>query len=305
MTLRLAALMWTASAGLVLADAYSDACRVELGELPAFSCADGVAVPVTLNGQTPTDYTPNMTCDRPALLNNGAQSDGQCVPYSRILNLSDETRQISVMCRQKTIRAADSMAFDEIDIIAHNPDTGATCWFQKTSGYGKPIDGTEVPSPTASPEYYNDPKVVAEDGCGNCHDNDPFMFSPFVGQIWGEVPVNPFGLYYHVNVDGLEFDQWPTTQIQPRDSTCIGCHRIGVDQTCGQLADWATGQVIPPGANALAADYPLSRSMPPFHGLTLRSWTAINSQAVDIIASCCNDPTQQMCNATPIRRSPR
>lgn len=305
MTRHLAALLWVVLAAPAFASSteYADACQELIGDIPDFSCADGEAVPVTVNGQIPDNYTKDMTCDRPALLNNGSASDGQCVPYSRILDLSDETRQISVMCRQKKIRAPDSMEFDEIDVIAHNPETGATCWFQKTESSGTPINGEFVISPTSDPDFYNPPEEVVADGCGNCHDNDPFMYSPFVGQVWGNVPVNPFGPYYHVNTAGLGFDTWPVTQIQPRDNTCIGCHRIGIDQTCGQLADWATGQSTPPGANKLGSSYPLSNSMPPYHGLTLNSWNVINTPAVDTLASCCTDPTQTICNASPIRRA--
>lgn len=281
---------------------YAAQCRAQIGEIPAFSCADGVSIPITVNGQTPATYTKDMTCDRPALLPNGSESDGQCVPYSRILNLSDTAKQISVMCRQKHIRSADSMDFDEIDIIAHNPETGATCWFQASALSGQSIDGTTVPQATdpASANFFNTPQDVVHDGCGTCHDNDPFMYSPFVGQVWSHVPVNPFGPYAQVNVPGLGFDAWPTTQILPRDNTCTGCHRIGVYETCGQLADWATGQQIPPGANPLGASYPLSHSMPPYHGQTEATWNVINSSSAATLQSCCLDPTQAMCNASEI-----
>ncbi len=305
MTPRIAALSLLLAAPALADEAqdYAAACRGEIGDIPAFSCADATIIPITVDGQEPYDYSKDMTCDLPSLLDNGPGSDGQCVPWSRVLNLSTEGTQISVMCRQKHIREPGSLMFDEIDIIAHNPDTGATCWFQKSSTPDAPIDGRDLPSPTESPEFYNPAHVVVEDGCGNCHDNDPFMYSPFMGQVWQHVPVNPFGPYYQVDAN-FGFGDWPTTQMQPRDSTCTGCHRIGVDQTCGQLADWATGQVAPPGANARAQSYPLSHSMPPYHGLTLLSWQVINNQAIDIIESCCTDPTQPMCNASPIRRNP-
>jgi len=283
---------------------YAAQCRAEIGDIPGFSCDEGVTVPITVNGVTPGNYSKDMTCDLPALLPNGSNSDGQCVPYSRILNLSDDDRQITVMCRQKHIRAADSLDFDEIDVIAHNPITGATCWFQASAAQGGVVDGSDVPSPTQanSAKFFNAPEAVVKDGCGTCHDNDPFMYSPFVGQVWHEVPTNPFGPYYHVNTGELGFDTWPTTQILPRDSTCTGCHRIGVQETCGQLADWATGQVAPPGANALAEAYPLSHSMPPDHGQALATWNVINQASVAAINACCLDPTQPLCNATSIQR---
>jgi len=283
---------------------YAAACREDIGEIPAFSCAESVEIPVTVDGRVPQDYRPGMTCDRPSLLPNGPDSDGQCVPGSRIANLSAGAKQVSVMCRQKHIRPAGSMVFDEIDVIAHNSQTGATCWFQASALSGQTVDGTTVPSPTdpASSSFFNAPQAVVNDGCGTCHDNDPFMYSAFVGQVWGDVPQNPLGPYFHVDVAGLGFDRWPTTQMLPRDSTCTGCHRIGVYETCGQLTDWATGRDIPPGANPRAASYPLSHAMPPYHRQTENTWNAINQESVDTISACCLDPIRSMCHATEILR---
>ncbi|ETW94606.1 MAG: hypothetical protein ETSY1_34135, partial [Candidatus Entotheonella factor] len=183
---------------------YAELCAQEIAEIQPFSCMDGVEIPITVNGKTPTEYTPKMTCDRPALLDNnlgGFTSDGQCVPHSRILNQSKGHLQISIMCRQKKIRSADDTQFDEIDIITHNANTGATCWFQAKSSDHTPISGKDVPSPQDPDRatFWESPKTVKEEACGNCHDNDPFMYSPFIGQVWQHVPTNPFGRYYHVD----------------------------------------------------------------------------------------------------------
>ena len=105
---------------------YGQSCAADIAAIPSFDCAEGVTVPVTVDGMAVTDHAP-ATCDRPALLDNGAGSDGQCVPFSRILNLSTDTAQISVMCRQKHYRPETSTEYDEIDVIAHNPASGATC----------------------------------------------------------------------------------------------------------------------------------------------------------------------------------
>ncbi len=282
---------------------YAALCEAAIGELPSFSCAEGVAVPVTLNGLPVTSDNPSRVCDRPSLLPNGAGSDGQCVPYSRILDLSVANQQVSVMCRQKQIRGAASLEFDEIDLIAHNAETGATCWFQASAPKGGVVNGTLVPSPTSDESgFWNPPEDVAADGCGNCHDNDPFMHSPFVGQVWAHVPVNPLGRYYHV--DRVEkpygFADWPRMALQMRDSTCIGCHRIGIGETCGQLSRWATGAEVPPGADGIAQAFPLNHSMPPAHGLTELAWRVIHQGSADRIASCCADPGQAICGMTPI-----
>lgn len=279
-------------------------CVEQIADIPDFSCGDGEVVPVTVNGQPVTydTFQAGMDCDRPALLSNGHGSDGQCVPGSRILNLSTETAQISAMCRQKHNRPTDEFAYDEIDIIAHNPSTGATCWFQaKADDPDAPIDGTQVVSPTnpAAPAIWADPDALVTDGCGNCHDNDPFMYSPFVGQVWDEVPANPLGPYYHVGAE-FGFDQWPTKTFDLRDNTCLGCHRIGRQTTCDTLTDWMTGATVPDGADPLAQQYPLSHAMPPEHGLTRAAWSTFHSTSVADIKSCCENPDQQMCALTEL-----
>lgn len=279
---------------------YAAQCQAMVGTIPDFSCADGAVVPVTIGGVEPAKFTKDMLCDRPALLSNGDQSDGQCVPYSRILNLSAGSKQISVMCRQKKIREADSLLYDEIDVIAHNASTGATCWFQANAGTD-PVDGALVPSPQSSEagEFWEEPAVVAGDGCGNCHDNDPFMYSPFVGQVWDHVPTNPFGPYFHV-APQFGFAKWPTMAMAPRDSTCTGCHRIGIDKTCGYLTQLATGEEIPEGSDESAASYPASHFMPPDHGLNQLAWNEIHKSSVDDIQGCCGDAGHASCNIHPI-----
>lgn len=283
---------------------YAAECRALVGPLPAFSCADGVPVPVTVEGQPVTDPVPQMTCDRPGLLDNGPGSDGQCVPGSRILNLSTDSMQVSVMCRQKVIRPPDSLQFDELDVIAHNPATGATCWFHATGSREAPVEGAAVPSPTEAVDdgFWHAPETTAAAGCGTCHDNDPFMYSPFVGQVWQAVPVAPFGRYFHAGGE-FGFDQWPTETFDLRDNTCLGCHRIGMAETCSNLTRLMTGRSPPPGADARALAWPLSHAMPPGAGLTPESWQAIHGASVADVLSCCADPDQQACRRTPLPRA--
>lgn len=283
-------------------DLYATACRQAIGDIPTFSCSDGAVVPITVDGRT-APATKGMTCDRPALLSNGRDSDGQCVPNSRILSLSTKSMQVAVMCRQKHIRPAASRVFDEIDVVAHNPTSGATCWFQAVAKNGSPVNGMSVPSPTVpSPSgYWSDPKTTAKEGCGNCHDGGPFMFSPFVGQVWQRIPADPFGPYFHVDPGQFGFDKWPTEALSPRDNTCLGCHRIGVGKSCDSLTRWMTGRAVPEGANDWARRYPGSHTMPPNLDMSLQSWNGIYAASVDQLLSCCKRPQQPACQLGKIR----
>lgn len=291
---------------------YGQTCSAEVVSIDDFDCGSGVIVPITVNGQVPQTYTANMTCDRPSMLDNGVDSDGQCVPNSRILNLSKDGAQVAVMCRQKKIRPANSLNFDEIDVIAHNPSTGATCWFQAKADPGKTLDGNNVPSPTAATDdsYWKEPSAVVKDDCGGCHDNDPFMYSPFVGQVWPIMPTDPFGPYYHIE-PAMGFDAWPTEHITPRDSTCVGCHRMGIQETCGELTAWMTGLTPTPGGDQWALSYPGSHSMPIGQTLTELEWNTIHAGSVAMIhgdssaqppiTGCCGSGSNQAkCNKTPL-----
>ena len=208
------------------------------------------------------------------------------------------------MCRQKKIRAAGSLDFDELDVVAHNPATGATCWFQAVGKGGKSVDGARVASPTAANTIWNDPKTTASNGCGLCHEAGPVMYSPFVGQVWKVVSVDPFGPYFHVDPAHFGFEQWQTLALYPRDNACISCHRIGVGETCRQLTRWMTGLDIPPGADEFARRYPLTHAMPPGLDQTLTSWTETYAVSVAEIMSCCQKPDQPSCNRMKITPPP-
>ena len=282
-------------------EAYANACRKAIGPIPAFSCADGAIVPITVDGK-PVQAKPELECDRPALLDNGLTSDGQCVPNSRILSLSTQSAQIAIMCRQKHIRSRSSTLFDEIDVVAHNPTTGATCWFQALGARGGPVDGARVPSPTdtTTRRYWRAPSDVASEGCGVCHDAGPFVFSPFVGQVWNRMPVDPFGPYFHVDPGKLGFEKWPTLVMAPRDNTCLGCHRIGTGATCSTLTLWMSGRASPKGTDDWGRRFPGSHAMPPSFTGSLSAWNEVYGQSVDQIRSCCTNPNQPTCATTKV-----
>lgn len=287
-------------------ETYAASCAAQVAPIPPINCGDGVLVPITVNGQPPASYSADMTCDRPGLLPNGAGSDGQCVPGSRVIDLSTATAQISVMCRQKNIRTPiDALVFNEIDIIAHNPATGATCWFQAEAAAGSVIDGSAVPSPnaTGAESFWNPISDVLTADCGGCHDNDPIMYSPFIGQVWDQIATDPLGLYFHIEPQ-MGFGQWPTLALAPRDNTCLGCHRIGVQETCRNLLDQAIGAVAIDGTDEWSSTFPGNTFMPPEHGLTQLAWQTIHQSSVADLQSCCDNPDLPMCNTSRIPSLP-
>ncbi len=172
---------------------YGKQCASLIAEVEEFDCRKGTAVPITVDGKTPAKYTPNMTCDRPAM---AADNPFPCAPYSRVQLLRDDTVQASAYCRQKSLRSSKSPYYDEIDVIAHSRVNGATCWFSETAKTKKGIDGSHAPSPTkpSAKRFWDPPAQTVKGNCVSCHDSDPWMYSPFIGQT-NQYPADPFGYY--------------------------------------------------------------------------------------------------------------
>jgi hypothetical protein len=293
---------------------YARECAQKIGPIPAFDCRTGTLVPITVNGKVPAAYRAQMTCDRPSLLPppSDENTDGQCVPNSRALVLRDDGKvQISAFCRQKKIRPADTFLYDEVDIVAHSVETGSTCWFQAQAALplsaGKGLDGRRVPPPDeatppagqkAARDFWNPPAKTASANCGTCHDSDPFMYSPFIGQT-GQMPRDPLGLY--ANDIGEDFKKWPKPlSLSTRGNTCTGCHRIGSQHTCNTAMYESIGQTLSPGLDSWALVFPNSHWMPPTTGQSLEQWDTTYQNSVQELARCCKDPKASGCIATPI-----
>jgi len=289
---------------------YGRECARQVVEVPSFSCADGVPVPITVNGKVPDRYTPGMLCDRPSMLppDAGQTTDGQCVPNSRALLLrDDDVAQISAFCRQKMIRPADSPLYDEIDVIAHNVRNGRTCWFQATLPgplkADKGVDGRRVPSPTATKppraypqpsRFWNPPRATAKLKCVNCHDSGPYMYSPFIAQVKQVIPSDPFGPYR--NDVGAAFRAWPKPfGITTDGNTCTSCHRMGNMNSCHIAMYQSFGAMPVDGLDEWGHQFPQSHWMPPGNLHSLAQWNQAYGESIAKLAACCRNPKLPQC----------
>ena len=293
---------------------YGQMCSEMIGAVPAFDCTKGEVVPITVNGQTPAEYSKGMSCDRPSLLEYGKNTFGQCTPYSRIHDLSYNDAQkgavqITAFCRREFLRPPESPFYDEVDIVLHSVKSGATCWFhaEYKEGSSSGFDASRVPPPNevkpppgkvAANQFWWQPARTATKNCGGCHDADPFMFSPWIGQKWDKVPTDPLGKYHHL---GPDFAKWQSSSISTRDNTCVGCHRIGNQESCKSFIRWASGMgTPPPGGNAVANSYPLSHWMPVSNNQSREFWGNVHQGSVNELLTCCADPKNPICTITPI-----
>ena len=300
---------------------YGKQCKEEVGDIPPFDCATGTNLPITVNGETPSDYPEYMTCDRPSLFSPDQRAPWQCMPYSKVLNLSHDAVQVAVYCRRLAYRKSDDPHYDAVDIVAHNTRSGKTCWFSaknldaalaptaaSASGVTwnhrssepetpKGIDASNVPPPTkvktvedqrSVSAFWISPGETAAKHCVTCHDAGPYIYSPLIGQVWEKMPADPFGKYENI---GRDFASWPRTfGIKTLGNTCTGCHRIGNQESCRWYVPFATSCLAPPGAGDAARRYPLDHWMPiDTDSINPHTWDAANVKSVHDLLECCLD----------------
>lgn len=294
---------------------YGEQCAKEIGAIPAFNCNDGTDIPITIEGAPPAPGAAPKQCDKPSLLHPTETVSGQCLPYSKILNLSHGNTQISAYCRRNALRARTDPHYDEVVVVLHHAGSGKTCWFQSqpSPGGANGWNTTRVPPPNEKTpprgrvpavEFWTTPAKIAaaQPTCIQCHDAGPFIFSPYIGQVWDKVPTDPMGKYSSI---GAAFSSFHLMTMSTPGNACTGCHRIGSEQSCAVYLPMSAGRLPAPGNNALANRYPLNHWMPTDNAQSEAQWDAANVKSVDDLLKCCNDKnhTNPDCTFTPMPQS--
>jgi hypothetical protein len=266
-------------------EAYTNDCMADLGDLPMFAndadfnCMDPSmhVVPITATSSTGTVTTLDETtthwplttaetsatkrCDRPAWLGyDGTTGATQCAPFSRIGEWQNsQGTRFAMVCRRYATRALSDPKFDDINFIAHNPNTGKTCFFN--SHLGGTEDGTKIPAPdtSTSDKFWLDPAGVRDASCAQCHDSGPFMHSPWVDQVVDpatnhtlvpritEDPAYTAQTKYSIfgvesfGTDAASQQIWHQPQHLTDVGSCGSCHRIGTQMTAQLWAARAVG----------------------------------------------------------------
>jgi hypothetical protein len=195
-------------------------------------CHPGTDVPVN----HPISVTPSTcgdagktsgTCDEPNRLNK------ECDPGShfKVLLRSDDAYIVG-HCRKQ---GCPSGAYGDIAVIQYNRKNGATCFYQALAS---PLPGhVQAPSKGASVWPWLTPRTTARIGCAACHDNGPFIRSPYLNQIKGSTEPNvlPGSDDTSFNNDplpyafvGQDFASWKAFKVEIKGKKCTTCHRLGV-----------------------------------------------------------------------------
>lgn len=300
---------------------YGQVCEAELGEIPFFpklpdgnyktyDCTTGEysrTIPITVtdqNGRTQEVTALPPQCDRPDWLR------GSCDPYVRINHARNaQGTDWILLCRKPDVGIGPTdTKFNDMAIIGHNPKTGRSCFFQN-SLYAK-TDAGHVPSPADPLKSETVWANFKPESCHRCHDNEPFVHSPWVDQV-----KEPGGGYTVPRIDndpaytrggwkfsllGMKSMNWQMHRVltSPEASACTQCHRFsdgttmvgeGDDNTSSWVAR-SVGLDTAFNANVTPAFLSFSNShwMPPsLAGLDETTWDASDmGQAVRFIMDC-------------------
>jgi hypothetical protein len=224
------------------ATAYAELCSRLLGEVPTANCGEGVRIPITVDGvevfETPGDNACDNTgfkgtCDVGSTLRRqtGTELDGS--PKPEVVWVT--------FCRAASLDWSDN-GLGSVQMIGHDMETGATCFFESPDALGVAAQGEwvglnneglldgEMPGP-GHPDFdraYTPPPSP----CSECHHNDPFIHNPWIdGARLPEDPsqpvlpelASPTSPYWVVG--GPDWDL-RTPHIE--GNACVSCHRMGM-----------------------------------------------------------------------------
>ncbi len=249
---------------------YTRKCTAAMGgiDIPGFDCLsdNSVEVPET---QISGGAYGTQTCDRPNALY------GHCDPGSHFQVVVDKNNAagqhvtIVAHCRK---RGASSDQFTDVAMIAYNHTTGDTCFFQDADP-SSPNPRVAPPPSNDQTKFWATPKDVAGMSCVGCHDNGPFIRSPYLTQLKGtpateslspELPEivgaqiraiinnpdsilpgsrdNGWNSTQPYRFVGSNFQGWKAYAVSLQGNQCTGCHRMGIasDEASGSRV-WFKG----------------------------------------------------------------
>ncbi len=214
---------------------FAQQCDAAIGvSVPDFDCDAGTEVP----GQGNT-FAAGSKCDEPNRLNQ------VCDPGSRFQVLTRTDSVFTVAhCRKENGPAGD---YGDIAVIQYNRKNGATCFYQALGdqSHGNLPGGSHAPGfspgdkPVKAPSAgaggfpWLTPTGTANIGCGGCHDNGPFIRSPYLNQVKGTnaLPGSDDFSFNHTQPYGFvgdAFKPWKAYSVTVGNE-CTTCHRLGVN----------------------------------------------------------------------------
>lgn len=220
---------------------YAQLCSLLLGQMPTADCGEGIRIPITVNGVEVFESPADKLCDHTGF-------KGECSPGSTLRRQTGKTMdgeerpQVVWVTFCRATGADPNRTLGSVQMIGHDIQTGATCFFESPDAVGSQaqrewvmmdqngvLDGT-LPAP--GEPGFDRAWIPPPSPCSNCHHNDPFIHNPWIdGARLPEDPSqsvlpeiaranSPYWI-----VGGADWDL-RTPHIE--GNTCTTCHRVGM-----------------------------------------------------------------------------
>lgn len=213
------------------ASEYARMCSSHVGVTPTMNCADGVAIPIYVDGEEVFEHQKPGRCDH-------FDFKKTCSIGSKVGRLTGRDDQGNLLPDVEWVYFCRSTGplgarYSSAQMIGHNRNTGATCFFEqgKQQDYFSfdergMLEG-EFPGPEdpAFDTVFIPPPVQ----CVECHEANPFIHNPWISgaRLPGDpsqpvVPeiIGPNTPYFVVG--GAE---WNMRTVHIERNACLTCHR--------------------------------------------------------------------------------
>jgi hypothetical protein len=249
----------------------------------------------------------SATCVNPALLT------GRCGPGSRLGQLTVGDIFVKWICRDPD---PETGVFADAGAIMHNRRNGATCYFDDidnvtTLDNWPDLDFFESDQDNFN-EYISRFYFTDGDSCStDCHDGDPFIYTPYFQSVMWETGSYVFQAYARVGLDGGLEAINAQHLVSPEVVQCRACHRLGSAAGCNLLSPDALGesktaaheQAVFDATEPGSPNWELAYWMP--NGMTFTSfqmWTNKYGEAKQRLTQCCMQPgvDSENCDWEPI-----
>lgn len=202
-------------------------------------------------------------CFNPPRLPNAYSESGGCIPGSKLGQIQRGDIFVKWICRREHVhdRLYDPLVnYEDHGIIMHNARTGATCFYDDTDGVTNGENNPDIDLTSGDKEKitkFLDAYYRHEGGsCAGCHDNDPFMYSPYLkGANWHTSEAYTLGKYFAVHTKDPEKSH-VVELTAPKAEPCLACHRIGQGRTCRSFSADSAGLSDHPGLHSWLKNAP-------------------------------------------------
>lgn len=250
-------------------------------------------------------------CANPSLLT------GSCRQGSVLGRLEHGDTVLQWICRDRYLDLDGSVLYEDVALIGHNTRTGATCFWDDVDDAIHDDDMPALDLTTATDEERARHDAVFDfaggDVCVQCHDHDPFIYTPYLestGWISGAMNKGPYGM---VALDGTVRPTGTQHLVSPEAGPCLTCHRLGSENTCRRFAPDAMGMGKDDGyepevrsaAEPGSPHWRLAHWMPSVASpiADFAMWLSTFGSARDHILECCESPGEDVgaCRWEPVQ----